>query len=136
MQQYRTAVVNCGVPTAQTEALADLLASTAPICRAECYGRLTTFVRFLKTSIHRHEAAIFLVVDARALAGLVEVRGWFREMKIVVVLFGENLEALPEVHRLTPRYITFPERGFRDVAEVIQKMAISEAGKTGEETKK
>lgn len=76
----------------------------------------------LRKSSPETTVAVILYVSKEKLAELIPIKELFEEMNIILILDKKDNETIALGHRLRPRFITYADSDFLDVASVLIKM--------------
>jgi hypothetical protein len=68
------------------------------------------------------DLAILLAKDLEELRRLVSIGDLFDDLRIILILPNRDEEAIKDGHRLRPRFLTYADGDFKDVAAVLNNM--------------
>ena len=66
--------------------------------------------------------AVLFTVDGKDLVDLLSIRDLLDDIGIILILPDDKKETISAGHRLRPRYISYADGNFKDVAAVLRKM--------------
>ena len=113
---YATAV------TAVEKRLVEALESSKNDLYQENFRTLENLKKRLRLSIIDDSILILLPENSKELSGLIEIRDILRDTRIILVLPDDNEATLSKGHNLRPRFISYRDGNFTDVAAVMSKM--------------
>jgi hypothetical protein len=80
----------------------------------------------LKTALHRPRSfstiVVLAVADSMELSAILALGPWLEDYRLIVILPGDEKEAVSQAHNLRPRYLGFADSPLDDVAAVLAKM--------------
>ncbi len=76
----------------------------------------------LQQRVYDIDAAVLLLSTKEELEAILSLREWLAGLRVILVLPDEDRDTISKAHRLSPRFITFLDRRFVDVAAVLAKM--------------
>ena len=104
------------------ERLQRLIESLVPNEKIEVYHD----VESLRLRLHRPkydlDAAILVAGSGEELAGIVALRDLLRDLRIILILPNRESDTISMGHKVGPRYISYIDGDFKDVAAVLRKM--------------
>ncbi len=66
--------------------------------------------------------AVLFTIDGKDLVDLLSIRDLLDDIGIILILPDDKKETISAGHRLRPRYISYADGNFKDVAAVLRKM--------------
>jgi len=79
--------------------------------------------RLCRPNTTREETiAVLFAVDRKDLLDLISIRDLLDNIGIILILPDDKKETISAGHRLRPRYISYTDGNFKDVAAVLNKM--------------
>ena len=79
--------------------------------------------RLCRPNTTREETiAVLFTVDIKDLLDLIYIRDLLDDIGIILILPDDKKETISAGHRLRPRYISYTDGNFKDVAAVLNKM--------------
>jgi len=79
--------------------------------------------RLCRPNTTRNETiAVLFTVDIKDLLDLISIRDLLDDIGIILILPDDKKETISAGHRLRPRYISYIDGNFKDVAAVLRKM--------------
>ena len=73
-------------------------------------------------TLREETIAVLLTVDRKDLLDLISIRDLLDDIGIILILPDDKKETISAGHRLWPRYISYANGNFKDVAAVLNKM--------------
>lgn len=89
----------------------------------ETYRSLSNFKLGLLQQRRKPHAAILLAADTAELKRILALDKLLADMRIVLILPDRRKESVSAGHRLRPRYISYVDGDFEDVAAVVKRMS-------------
>jgi hypothetical protein len=68
------------------------------------------------------EIAVLLAADTADLAHLVSLQDVFADFRIILIVPDSERDTIAQAHTLRPRFLTYADSNFEDVAMVLAKM--------------
>jgi hypothetical protein len=81
-----------------------------------CHGRFQHNGPFIGT------IAILLVAEQEELQALLSIRDWIADLRLILILPDREKGTISKGHLFRPRYLTYADGDFLDVAAVLAKM--------------
>jgi len=88
----------------------------------ETYTTLDTLSFRLRRPKHGVTLAVLLAATKAELMGLLSLRDLFQDVRIILILPDRKKETITKGHTLYPRYLSYADGDFKDVAAVLEKM--------------
>jgi hypothetical protein len=104
------------------ERLERLIQSSLPGDGVEIYRTIGSFLNRLQHPPEIPFVIVLLVAGKEELSNLYTFHLFFEGRRLILVLPDQAEETLKAAHRLRPRYITYTDNDFSDLAGVIQRM--------------
>lgn len=102
----------------------------------EFFTTLQAFSQRLRQPLSRPTVTILLPADEKDLDNLVSIHDFLLHLPIILILPGQNHDLVTKGHSLRPRFLTFADSDFSDVAAVLTKMLNNaDSKKNGSEVK-
>ncbi len=76
----------------------------------------------LRKTTGKLSLALILHVGREQLAGLLSIKELFEDTSLILILKDKDAEIISMGHHLRPRFITYADSDFLDVASVLMKM--------------
>ncbi len=72
--------------------------------------------------IHNLEVAVLLASSRKELQYIVSIRDLFGDIRIILILPDRERDTISQGHKLYPRFLSYVDSNFADVAAVLAKM--------------
>lgn len=105
-----------------TTRLNRILEDLFPCEEKEHCASVEALARRLKRPMGRLVLGVFLVADSRDLSDLLLLREDLRDVRFILILPDTRERTLSRAHALGPRYISYADSDFEDVAAVMKRM--------------
>jgi len=89
----------------------------------ECYTTIEALIKRLRQPVGADAVAILCPSSNDELNRLLAIRPLLRDVRIILILPDGRAKTISEGHALRPRFVSYADGDFRDVAAVVQKMA-------------
>ena len=126
-------------PTGETgHRLQQMTGGLVPMGRKETYYTVDSLAKRLQRHSYNIAAAVLLTDSLEDLSNIVAIGHLFEDIKTILILPDRQKVTITKGHRLRPRYLSYADSSFIDVAVVLEKIlsAISfENNQTIEEVK-
>lgn len=76
----------------------------------------------LRASLPNMMTTVILNVDKQKLASLLSIKDLLEDTNLILILGEKDEETVALGHRLRPRFITYADSDFLDIASVVMKM--------------
>jgi len=93
-----------------------------PKQNTEIYRTIDSLSRRLRQPRHNLAVAVLLAASRQDLLELLSIRDLLDGIRIILVLPDRQDDTIAKGHRLYPRFLTFADSDFLDVAAVLSKM--------------
>ncbi len=110
------------------ERLQRLIQSSFPFEGIEIYRTLNSFLHRLQNPPDLPFVIVLLVGERNELFDFRSIDHLLAGTRLILVLPDQAEETLRTAHRLRPRYLTYADSDFSDLAQVIKKMAEAQPG--------
>ena len=90
--------------------------------RTEEYSTLEGLSNGLRRPMMGQVVVLLLAETREALAGLLSIGDLLQDMLIILIVPDRDKDTVSSAHALWPRYLTFSDSAFADVAAVVGKM--------------
>lgn len=90
--------------------------------RAEIYHTIDSLSNRLRQPGKNHVVAVLLASDWNDLSGLFTIRDLLRDLRTIVILPDQERETILRGHELFPRFLSYADGNFGDVAVVAERM--------------
>ncbi|MFH1090580.1 MAG: hypothetical protein V1742_03320 [Pseudomonadota bacterium] len=98
------------------------VSALVPEDRLETYRSLAALARRLRQPACDRTIAVIRVSDQGELSELSDLSHLLAHVQLILVLPDESKETMEKAYRLHPRYVSYFDRDFLDVAAVLSKM--------------
>ena len=105
------------------ERLQRLIQSSFPVEGIEIYRTLASFLHRLQNPPDLPFVIVLLAGERNELSDFRSINHLLGGTRLILVLPDQAEETLRTAHRLRPRYLTYADSDFSDLAQVIKKMA-------------
>ena len=82
---------------------------------------ITDLSRRLRNPWQKYEVAVFAVTSNQELDNLISLQSWLEDLRIILILTRRDRKTTAKGHVLRPRFLTFADDNFKDVAAVLGK---------------
>jgi hypothetical protein len=96
-----------------------------PKREVESFQTLDSFLHKLHEPKNDHDVAVILAKDKEELRELVHMDDFFHDLRIILVLPDRENSTIARAHTLRPRFLTYVDSDFLDVAAVLSNMLAS-----------
>jgi hypothetical protein len=110
------------------ERLQRLIQSSFPVEGIEIYRTLSSFLHRLQNPPDLPFVVVLLAGERNELLDFRSIDHLLGGTRLILVLPDQAEETLRTAHRLRPRYLTYADSDFSDLAQVIKKMAGPQPG--------
>ncbi len=90
--------------------------------KVEIYQTIDDLTRRLRKPRGDMEIAVLLAVDRQDLLEILSIRDLLDNMRTVLILPDKSDDTIAKGHNLKPRYVSFVDSDFGDIAAVLGKM--------------
>ena len=104
------------------ERLRKAINAVVPAKRTEIYRTIGSLSRRLRQPTYNLNIAILLAAGRKELSDLLSLRDLFRDIRIILLLPDRKKETISKGHKLYPRFLSYIDTDFTDVAAVFEKM--------------
>jgi hypothetical protein len=111
-----------GLKTEIGERLEKAVRAVAPENKIDICRSIEALYRIFSQRNNRPSVAVLLAADIEDLLGFVSIRTVFRNSRIILILPDQQEATVAQGHKLCPRYVSYTESDFTDVATVLAKM--------------
>lgn len=116
-------LVVCAQGTSEPgERLEKVIRAFVPQMQVEIYRTHDSLCRRLLQSTYDIHIAVFLATTKEELSEILSVRHLFSDIRIILVLPDREHDTISKAHALRPRFVTYADSDFLDVAAVLSKM--------------
>ena len=102
--------------------LEGIIAAQVPGSAIERFRDAKTFSARLRKPHYDVDVIVLLLPTRQDLEALVNLRELLSGILVIVIMPDQEHDTIAGAHRLYPHFLTFIDRGFMDVAAVLQKM--------------
>ncbi len=92
----------------------------------EPFDSLNPFLQYFRYPVPPDTAALIVAADTGDLCALLEMKEFFRNIRVILAIPDDDPNALILARQFWPRYIASKDGDFSDVAAVLRKMAQGE----------
>lgn len=118
--------VNILVYTKKGEAVGErlqrVIATLAPRKETEIYQTIDSLSRRLHQPIHNFGIAILLAATREELQDILSLRDLLSDVRSILVLPDREGDTIAQGHTLSPRFVTYTDSDFVELAAVLSKM--------------
>jgi len=104
------------------ELLRKMIENVVPNENTEIYSTIDTLGKRLRRPSYNIAIAVLLISSREELRDVLSIRHLFDNIKIVLILPDRNNETIVIGHKLRPRFLSYTDSDFKDVAAVLKKM--------------
>lgn len=110
-------------PEGPTKRLQKVITSLVPDANVETFFSIESLSRKLRQSYtNRLNVVILLAESPEHLSDIASVRSLFQGMSVIIILPDRNPGTVARGHLLRPRFLTYVDSDFEDVAAVLNKI--------------
>jgi hypothetical protein len=102
--------------------LRKMIEDVVPNENTEIYSTIDTLCKRLSRPSYNIAIAILKISGREELRNLLSIRHLFDNIKIILILPDRKNETIVLGHKLRPRFLSFTDRDFIDVAVVLENM--------------
>ena len=88
----------------------------------ECFGTIETLAERLRRPLGKTMTAVLCPQDQMELEELITMRHLLRDMRIILILPDSKAGTVSNGHALRPRFVSYADSNFKDVAAVMAKI--------------
>ena len=99
-----------------------LLEDAAAPIRLDKFDGLGLLARFLGRLDIGQAVAVVVASDSKELSELISMRDWFSQLRLVLLVPDRTNETVSKGHLMRPRFLSYYDGDFSDVAAVLGKM--------------
>ena len=115
-------ILYTGWQSPEWESLIERIEALAPGSRLEICDSLTTLSFRLRGPRKESTLAVLAPNNAEEVSRLAAFQDLFSNIRVILVLPDRKKTTIRHGHRMCPRFVTYQERGLKDVALVLNKM--------------
>ncbi len=104
------------------EQLRKMIENIVPNENTEIYSTIDTLGKRLRRPSYNIAIAVLLISSREELRDVLSIRHLFDNIKIVLILPDRNNETIVIGHKLRPRFLSYTDSDFIDVAVVLENM--------------
>lgn len=104
------------------ERLQEAIESVVQAENTEVYRNLESFIQRLRRPTQLLDVSILLANSRTDFLDLLSIRDLLLNLRIILILPDGNKETITRGHTLFPRFLTYANSDFKDVAAVLKKM--------------
>lgn len=93
-----------------------------PKSKIESFGTLDSFSHKLREPKNDHDIAVILANNKEELRELVHMDDFLGDLRIILILPDRDNNTIAQGHTLRPRFLTYMDSDFLDVAAVLSNM--------------
>ena len=90
--------------------------------QVEIYRAIESFARRLRQPVINGLAAVILAADNREFGKILDIGNLLRELRTILILPNSKDETVSRAYTLYPRFISYTDSDFSDVAAVLNRM--------------
>ncbi len=102
--------------------LQGVIEEIAPQDKIEIYRTIASLSPRLRRPANDVSIALFLAASREDLAEILSIRGLLSDVRTILVLPDRKEDTIAEGHSFRPRFISYIDSDFTDVAAVLSKM--------------
>jgi hypothetical protein len=99
-----------------------MIEDVVPNENTEIYSTIDTLGKRLRRPSYNIAIAVLLISSREELRDVLSIRHLFGNIKIVLILPDRNNETIVIGHKLRPRFLSYTDSDFIDVAVVLENM--------------
>ena len=88
----------------------------------QVFHKLPDFENYLRSSVSHQDIMIMQANNIKSLQKLTELKDFFSDQRIILILPDSKKETLALAHTLRPRFITYQDSDLREMATVLSNM--------------
>ena len=104
------------------ERLQSVISAEFPLEESEIYESIKVFAERLRRPSRDPCIAIILTVTRAELSELLSIKDLLMDVRTILILPDNSHKTVSTGHRLHPRYVSYKDSDFTDVAVVLQRM--------------
>lgn len=104
------------------ERLQEAIESVVQAENTEVYRNLESFIQRLRRPTQLLDVSILFANSRTDFLDLLSIRDLLLNLRIILILPDGNKETITRGHTLFPRFLTYANSDFKDVAAVLKKM--------------
>lgn len=102
--------------------LQKIIKGLRPEDRMEFFQNIDLLIERLRKPRGDMNIAVLLSTNRADLLEVLSIKDLFEDIRTILILPDRDDETIARAHRLRPRFITFMDSDFKDVAAVLRKM--------------
>ena len=102
--------------------LQKMIRDLVPDRRKETYSAIDSLAPRLRQHAYNIAAVVLLITSREDLSNILRIRHLFQNIKTILILPDRENETITKGHRLRPRFLSYADRNFVEVAVVLEKM--------------
>ena len=102
--------------------LRKMIEHVVPNENTEMYSTIDTLGKRLRRPSYNIAVAVLLISSREELRDVLSIRHLFDNIKIVLILPDRKNETIVIWHKLRPRFLSYTDGDFKDIAAVLKKM--------------
>jgi hypothetical protein len=104
------------------ERLMEAIQPLASSEKIETYRTLKRFSQRLRQPLNRFDVAVLLTLHKKELLEILSIRDLFSDVRIVLILPDSDKDTVSKGHALYPRFVTYVDSDFKDLAVFFKKL--------------
>ncbi len=102
--------------------LRKMIEDVVPNENTEIYSTIDTLGKRLRRPSYNISVAVLLISSREELRDVLSIRHLFDNIKIILILPDRKNETIVIGHKLRPRFLSYTDSDFKDVAVVLENM--------------
>ena len=99
-----------------------MMGDLVPNRNKETYSAIASLAPRLRQHSYNIAAVVLLITSREDLANILRIRHLFQNIKTILILPDREDETIAKGHRLRPRFLSYADSNFIDVAAVLERM--------------
>jgi hypothetical protein len=104
------------------ERLLRVIEEVVPAEKTEIYRTIDTLTRRLRQPAHHPTIAVLFAASRQDLLEIASIKELIWNLRIILILPDREKDTIAKGHTLRPRFLTYSNSDFADVAAVLRKM--------------
>ena len=102
--------------------LQKVISAIVPREQIELFRSIDSLSRRLCVATYNLNVAVLLASSRKDLSEILSIRDLFRDIRIILILPDRDRDTISQGHKLYPRFLSYVDDNFADVAAVLEKM--------------
>lgn len=104
--------------------LREILEAVVPQDHIEIHCTIDDLYERLQNPICHSKVAVIFAATKKDLSRILHLRDFLLDMKLILIMPDDNPDMMASAHTLRPRYITWSDSDFRDIAPVLRRLMV------------